>query len=100
MKLLLDECIDRHLSKEIEGHQVVTVPQAGWAGIQNGELLRLAQAQFDVFVTVDRNLAFQQHLAEFSIAVIILQAPTNRLQDLRPLIPRLQRMLLSAPKVK
>jgi hypothetical protein len=100
MKLLLDECIDRHLSKEIEGHQVVTVPQAGWAGIQNGELLRLAQAQFDVFVTVDRNLALQQHLAEFSIAVIILQAPTNRLQDLRPLIPRLQRMLLSAPKVK
>ena len=50
MKLLLDECIDRRLAKEIEGHEVVTVPQAGWAGIQNGELLRLAQAQFDVFI--------------------------------------------------
>ena len=81
MKLLLDECIDRRLSKEIEGHQIVTVPQAGWAGIQNGELLKLAQTQFDVFVTVDRNLAFQQHLPEFSIAVIVLQASTNRLQD-------------------
>ena len=85
MKLLLDECIDRRLAKEIEGHEVVTVPQAGWAGIQNGELLRLAQAQFDVFVTVDRNLSFQQHLPQFSIAVIVLQAPTNRLKDLRPL---------------
>ena len=84
MKILLDECIDRRLAKEIEGHEVVTVPQAGWAGIRNGELLRLAQAQFDVFVTVDRNLSFQQHLAQFTIAVIVLQAPTNRLKDLRP----------------
>jgi hypothetical protein len=98
VKLLLDECIDRRLAKEIGGHEVVTVPQAGWAGIQNGELLRLAQAQFDVFVTVDRNLSFQQHLPQFSIAVIVLQAPTNRLTDLRPLVPHLQQMLPVAPK--
>jgi predicted nuclease of predicted toxin-antitoxin system len=98
VKLLLDECIDRRLSKEIEGHQVVTVPQAGWAGIQNGELLRLAQAQFDVFVTVDQNLSFQQHLQKFTIAVIVLQAQTNRLEDLLRLIPHLQRILASAPK--
>ena len=77
---------------------MVTVPQAGWAGIQNGELLRLAQAQFDVFVTVDRNLSFQQHLPQFTIAVMVLHAPTNRLKDLRPLIPQLQHMVLSAPK--
>lgn len=77
---------------------MVTVPQAGWAGIQNGELLRLAQAQFDVFVTVDRNLSLQQHLPQFAIAVIVLQAPTNRLKDLRPLVPELQRKLLDAPK--
>jgi Domain of unknown function (DUF5615) len=98
VKLLLDECIDRRLAKEIEGHEVVTVPQAGWAGIQNGELLRLAQAQFDVFVTVDRNLSFQQHLPQFTIAVIVLQAPTNRLKDLRPLVTQLQRKLSDAPK--
>ena len=98
MKILLDECIDRRLAKEIGGHEVVTVPQAGWAGIQNGELLRLAHAQFDVFVTVDRNLSFQQHLPQFTIAVIVLQAPTNRLKDLRPLIPQLPHMVLSAPK--
>jgi hypothetical protein len=98
VKIILDECIDRRLAKEIEGHEVVTVPQAGWAGIQNGELLRLAQAQFDVFVTVDRNLSFQQHLPQFTIAVIVLQAPTNRLKDLRPLVPQLHRMLPVASK--
>lgn len=98
MKVLLDECIDRRLAEEIEGHEVVTVPQAGWAGIQNGELLRLAQAQFDVFITVDRNLSFQQHVPRFSVAVIVLQAPTNRLSDLRPLVPQLQRILATAPK--
>jgi len=85
-------------AKEIQGHDVVTMPQAGWAGIQNGGLLRLAQAKFDVFVTVDRNLSFQQHLSQFSIAVIVLQAPTNRLKDLRLLVPQLQRMLAVAPK--
>jgi hypothetical protein len=77
---------------------VVTVPQAGWAGIQNGELLRRAQEQFGVFVTVDRNLSFQQHLSQFRIAVIVLQAATNRLKDLRPLVPELQRIVLTAPK--
>lgn len=98
MNILLDECIDRCLAKEIEGHDVVTVPQAGWAGIQNGELLRLAQTQFDVFVTGDRNLFFQQHLPHFTIAIIVLQAPTNRLKDLRPLVSQLQRMVPVVPK--
>lgn len=98
MKILLDECIDRRLAKDIEDHEIVTVPQAGWAGIQNGELLRRAQEQFDVFVTVDRNLSFQQHLPQFSIAVIVLQSSTNRLKDLRPLVPQLQRIVRTAPK--
>jgi hypothetical protein len=86
------------LAKEIAGHEVITIPQAGWAGIQNGELLRRAQNQFDVFVTVDRNLSFQQPLPKFTIAVIVLQAPTNRLNDLRLLLPQLQRTLPTAPK--
>ncbi|MBS0182399.1 MAG: DUF5615 family PIN-like protein [Nitrospira sp.] len=93
MKILLDECVDRRFAKEITRHEVVTVSQAGWAGIKNGELLTLAQEQFDVFVTVDRNLSFQQNLSQFTIAVIVLQAPTNRLQDLRLLAPKLQSVL-------
>jgi hypothetical protein len=98
VRILLDECLDRRLAKDIEGHEVVTVPEAGWAGIKNGELLARAQTQFDAFVTVDRNLAFQQDIPRFTIAVIVLQAPTNRLKDLRPLLPRLQQVLLTAPK--
>jgi hypothetical protein len=98
VKILLDECIDRRLAKDIEGHEVITVPRAGWAGIRNGELFRRAQDQFEVFVTVDRNRSFQQNLPQFSIAVIVLQAPTNRLKDRRPLISQFQRILLPAPK--
>lgn len=77
---------------------MVTVPQAGWAGIKNGDLLRLAQERFDVFITADRNLSFQQHVPRFVIAVIVLEAPTNRLKDLRPLLPQLQQMLPLTPK--
>lgn len=98
MRILLDECIDQRIARDLEGHEVITVPQAGWAGIKNGELLTRAQAQFDVFVTVDRNLAFQQNIPQFTIAVIVLQAPTNRLQDLRPLIPKLLQTIRTAPK--
>lgn len=85
MKLLLDECIDRRLARELPGHFVRTVPQMGWATIKNGRLLRLAEKEFDVFVTVDRNLSFQQHLPKFDIAVAVLRARSNRLEDLRPL---------------
>jgi hypothetical protein len=73
-------------------------PKRAWTGINNGELLTRAQAQFDIFVTVDRNLAFQQNIPQFTIAVIVLQAPTNRLRDLQPLLPKLFQTLSTAPK--
>ena len=97
MKVLLDECIDWRLSRDIVGHDVKTTLQMGWASIKNGELLTLAALHFDVFVTVDRNLSFQQHLASFSIAVIVLSARTNRLADLRPLVPQLLSAIVSTP---
>ena len=96
MKVLLDECVDWRLSRDIVGHDVKTARQMGWAGKKNGELLALASAEFDVFVTVDRNLSFQQDLASFSVAVIVLQATTNRLADLRSLVPRLLRTIAIA----
>jgi hypothetical protein len=89
VRVLLDECIDWRLSRDIPGHDVKTARQMGWATIKNGELLSLAAEQFDVFVTVDRNLSFQQNLLSLKIAVIVLRARTNRLADLRPLVPRL-----------
>ena len=89
MNLLLDECIDRRLANDLEGHHVKTVPQMGWAGIKNGALLTLAENEFDVFITVDRNLSFQQNLPEFNIAVLVLHATPNRLADLKPLAPKI-----------
>ena len=89
MKVLLDECVDRRLASHVKGHDVRTVPEAGWAGLKNGELLKRAQEHFDVFVTVDRNLPFQRDLSAFSIAVVVLRAPTNRIADLRLLVPKL-----------
>lgn len=61
MKVLLDECVPRRLVADINGHFVSTVPQAGWAGIKNGRLLRSAETEFDVLVTVDQNLRYQKN---------------------------------------
>ena len=89
MKVLLDECIDWRLAHELTGHEVKTARQMGWATLKNGELLALVCQHFDVLVTVDQNLPFQQNLALLSITIIVLQGKTNRLADLRPLIPKL-----------
>ena len=96
MKVFLDECIDWRLARDIVGHDVKTAGQMGWTTVKNGELLTLASEHFDVFVTVDRNLIFQQHVVAFSVAVVVLQAKTNRLADLRPLIPSLLAAIDSA----
>lgn len=98
MKLLLDECIDRKFAREFPGYDVKTVPQMGWSGVKNGQLLALAVAEFDVFITVDRNLSFQQNLPQFDIAVIVLQASSNRLADLKPLAPDILAILATVTK--
>lgn len=90
MKVLVDECVDWRLSREIVGHDVKTARQMGWSTIKNGELLALAAKEFDVFVTVDRNLSFQQSLPGFAIAVIVLRARSNRLFDLQPLLTMIE----------
>jgi hypothetical protein len=95
VRVLLDECADWRLLRDIVGHDVKTARQMGWATIKNGELLTLAAQQFDVFVTVDRNLSFQQNLVALPIAVIVLRAHTNRLTHLRPLVPALLAALQS-----
>ena len=89
MRILLDECVDARLAPFVAGHETRTVHDMGWQGITNGKLLAMAAGQFDVFVTVDRNLSFQQHLPNFAIAVILMHCRTNRLEDLRTLLPQL-----------
>jgi hypothetical protein len=96
VRLLLDECVDHRLAQELHGHEVQTVAGLGWTGIRNGVLLARATGRFDAFVTVDRNLAFQQRIEGLALAVVILRARSNRLSDLKPLVPALLHALSQA----
>ena len=98
MKILLDECIPRKLCREFAEHDVKTVPEMGWAAYTNGRLLELAAQQFDVFLTVDRNLSFQQALPKFNVAVIVVASRSNRLKDILPFVPWIRAALLTAKK--
>lgn len=89
MRILLDESLPRRLSRTLAEHTVSTVVEEGWSGVQNGKLLALAAGQFDVFVTADQNLQYQQNLAALPLAVVVLVAHDNRLPTLLALIPEL-----------
>ncbi len=93
MKVLLDECVPRKLRRELPEHEVFTVTERGWSGIKNGKLLALADAEFDVFFTVDQNLKYQQNLKSFNIRIILLVARNNRLKTLLPLMPEARKAL-------
>lgn len=95
-RILLDECVDWRLGRELAGCDVKSAARIGWGGLENGELVEKAQAEFDVFVTTDRNLSCQQNLPNFRIAVIVLESPSNRLQDLLPLVPKLRAAMSKA----
>jgi len=96
VNILPDECVPARFARSLVGHAVTTVPKHGWGGIKNGELLELAEKEFDVFVTVDRKLAAQQDLKKFLILVILIRARTNRLEHIRPLAAELLKRLSGA----
>lgn len=95
MRILLDECLPARLRRNLPGHDVQTVPQAGWASITNGKLLRMIadSGKFDVFLTVDKNLPQQQKIEGLPFAVVVLRAKSNRLPDVVPFAPELLRRL-------
>jgi predicted nuclease of predicted toxin-antitoxin system len=95
VRLLLDECLDWRLRRHLPGHEVKTVQEMGWDGIKNGRLLALAEREFRVFVTGDRNLSFQPYVPRFSIGVVVLAAQSIRLVHTRPLMPKLLALLPS-----
>jgi predicted nuclease of predicted toxin-antitoxin system len=96
MKVLLDECLPRRLLRDLPEHAVSTVPRQGWQGLADGVLLPAAQGSFDVFVTMDTNLVYQQNLTGSSLCIIVLHAPSNRYEDLSPLIDNLRETLHTA----
>ncbi len=87
MRLLLDECVPRPLRRHFTGHDVSTIEQAGYKSLKNGALLAAASKDFDVLVTVDKNIQYQQNTGDFSISILVLSARTNNLIDLLPIIP-------------
>lgn len=95
MRLLLDESVPKRLRRSLADHSVRTVVEAGWSGVKNGKLLALAATDFDAFITVDKNLPFQQNLAELPIALVVLDSVSNELPALLPLVPALLRKLSS-----
>lgn len=100
MRVLLDECVPRSLREQLPGHDVKTVTESGWAGVKNGELLRLAAQRFDVLITVDRNLEYQQNFLGAQIAVIVVHAPSNNVTALEPLMPQVLEAMPTAPRGK
>lgn len=93
MKVLLDECVTRDLKPEFAGHEVFTVEDAGFKGLKNGRLLQAASGTYDVFVTVDQNLPYQQNLNLLGLAIIVLRAARSTFATLQPLLPKVLDML-------
>lgn len=93
MRLLLDESLPYRLKTVFPGHRVHTVAEMGWKSFSNGELLARASGLFEIFLTPDRKLQYQQSVPQFDIAVIVLIARRNRFQDYEPLIPRVTEAL-------
>ena len=93
MRLLLDECMPRPLKRDLAAHEVKTVQEMGWTGTKNGALLRLAAPHFDVLLTVDQGIEYQQDLSNLSMCVVVLVAASNDVDDLRPLIREVTQVL-------
>jgi hypothetical protein len=96
MKVLLDETVPFRLRPLIVGHDVYTVAYMGWKGLRNGRLLAQAAATgFDELVTTDGSIEHQQNLSTLPLAVVVLNAPSNDLSDLAPLVPALLNVLFA-----
>ena len=91
MKILIDESLPRYLKQPLASHQVFTVQEMGWTGITNGVLLARANSEFDVLLTADQNLRYQQNLSGRALAIVVF--PSNRLSVVKSLVPRLVAVL-------
>ena len=100
MTILLDECLPKRLARLLAGHEVKTTRQMNWHGLSNGKLLSAADPHFDVFLTVDKNLVVQQEIEGLHVAVIVLRASSNKIEDLSPLVPQILALLPELPPGK
>ena len=97
MRILIDECLDWRLCRSLVGYDCASVQKMGWSGLTNGDLLERAEQEFDVFLTGDRNLTFQQTLSRFDLAVVILHAESIQL---RHTLPLMSKVLIVLPTIR
>jgi hypothetical protein len=95
MQILLDECVPARMRQELPGHEVQTVPRAGWAGIKNGKLLQLVadSGKFNLFLTMDKSLPEQNQTKKLPFAIVVLRATSNSIFAVRPFAPVLLRRM-------
>ncbi len=93
MRILLDECVPRRLRREFPEHEVRTVPEMGWASFKSGALLDSASGKFDVLITTDQRLSYQQEVPAMKIAIVVLVAHRNKIEFLLPLVTELKKVL-------
>ncbi|MEO5571718.1 MAG: DUF5615 family PIN-like protein [Bacteroidia bacterium] len=99
MKLLIDECLPKNIGKEFSAHFVKTVREMGWESKTNGDLMEAAIKEgFEVFVTVDKNLQYQQNLKKYNLIVVVLVAFKNELELLKPIVPKVLQQLSGLEK--
>ncbi len=91
MKIIIDECVPSIVKKRLPQRQIVTVQDMGWAGIKNGELLKLVEDQFEIFITSDKNLRYQQNLTGRNAAIILL--PSNQVPVVESLLPKIDEII-------
>jgi predicted nuclease of predicted toxin-antitoxin system len=98
VRVLLDGNLPRKLARLLSGHDVRTIHQEGWSNLSNGALLSAAAGKYDVFLTLDQNLSYQQNLHDRPLAVIVLHARSNRLEHIEPFVPAILHAIPTAPK--
>ena len=99
MKILVDECLPKKIKIYLKQHKTYTVQEMGWASISNGRLIKLAvENRFNIFITSDKNLEFQQNLYKYNLAFIILDIPMNTMEYILPLIDKIEKTLETAAK--
>jgi predicted nuclease of predicted toxin-antitoxin system len=101
MKILLDECVTKHLKPHLSDHEVSTVRELGWSGIQNGKLMTLCvEHQFDIILTIDKNLQYQQDLERYPLTIVILNSFTSKIEELVEFLPALRSKISTLQKHK
>ena len=97
MRILLDESVPEKLGRLLVGHSYSTVQRQGWTSVKNGKLLALAKDQFDVLLTADKGMEYQQNQDTLPVAILVVRAKTNRLEDLARAVPSILAALNEMP---